>query len=83
MQPRPADLTQIAVRRGRFNRDAVASYIDGRMEVEPHGPREMPVWARRSPDAPEMRLTPQMIVEIVAYLETIQAKPELRPPTTN
>ncbi len=41
----PADLTALARRAGgRFDSQAVMSTIDGRRQVEAHGPREMPVW---------------------------------------
>ena len=42
----PADLTRIELRRGRFDPDFVASYIDGRLRVLGHGPGDMPVWGR-------------------------------------
>jgi mono/diheme cytochrome c family protein len=74
----PADLTRIAARRGRFDASEVAAFIDGRSAVEAHGPREMPVWGRKDPERrepameEEKYLTPQMIAELVAYLETLQ-----------
>ena len=41
----PTDLTGIARRAGgRFEEARVMRVIDGRREVEAHGPREMPVW---------------------------------------
>jgi len=42
----PADLTRIELRRGRFDPDFIASYIDGRVRVAEHGPGDMPVWGR-------------------------------------
>ncbi len=42
----PADLTRIELRRGRFDPDFIASYIDGRVRVWEHGPGDMPVWGR-------------------------------------
>ena len=42
----PADLTRIELRRGRFDPDFLASFIDGRVRVEEHGPGDMPVWGR-------------------------------------
>jgi mono/diheme cytochrome c family protein len=78
MRPPPADLTRIAARRGRFVADSVAAYIDGRLDVERHGPRGMPVWGRKLDDRleraleEEMKLSPQMIADLVAYLETRQ-----------
>jgi hypothetical protein len=72
LEPRPADLTRIAVRRGVFDPDTVASYIDGRVEVARHGPREMPVWGRTDRAEPQVQLTPGRIGDIVAYLATLQ-----------
>lgn len=44
----PADLTQIAKRRGgKFPVAEIAAYIDGRTEVRAHGSRDMPVWGER------------------------------------
>jgi mono/diheme cytochrome c family protein len=44
----PADLTQIAKRRGgEFPVAEIAAYIDGRSEVQAHGSRDMPVWGER------------------------------------
>lgn len=79
----PADLTRIALRRGAFDPDFIARYIDGRIRVEAHGPSDMPVWGRRLDDRndalyEESRLTPGAISLIVAYLESIQVEPELR-----
>ena len=77
-QPRPADLTRIAARRGRFDAQEVAAFIDGRLAVESHGPRDMPVWGRKKVDRAEpayeeeLHLDPRMIDEVVAYLETLQ-----------
>jgi hypothetical protein len=50
----------------------VASYIDGRVEVARHGPREMPVWGRTDRAEPQVQLTPGRIGDIVAYLATLQ-----------
>ena len=44
----PADLTQIAKRRGgEFPMAEIAAYIDGRTKVQAHGSRDMPVWGER------------------------------------
>ena len=44
----PADLTQIAKRRGgHFPEAQIAAYIDGQKDVRAHGSREMPVWGLR------------------------------------
>jgi mono/diheme cytochrome c family protein len=78
MRPAPSDLTTLAARRGEFSAERVAAYVDGREYVEQHGPRGMPVWGRRLDDRlersleQELRLSPQMIAEITAYLELQQ-----------
>jgi mono/diheme cytochrome c family protein len=44
----PADLTQIAKRRGgQFPVADIAAYIDGRADVRAHGTRDMPVWGEQ------------------------------------
>jgi mono/diheme cytochrome c family protein len=44
----PADLTQIAKRRGgQFPVAEIAAHIDGRADVRAHGSRDMPVWGER------------------------------------
>lgn len=44
----PADLTQIAKRRGgQFPVAEIAAHIDGRADVQAHGSRDMPVWGER------------------------------------
>jgi hypothetical protein len=81
MEPPPADLTGIARRNGgSFVEDRVASYIDGRVPVERHGPSDMPVWGRTLDDRKELsleqekKLTAGMIADIVAYLKTLQRR---------
>ncbi len=75
---KPADLTTIAQRNGNvFRADTVAAFVDGRTQVEAHGTREMPVWGRVLDDRnqaldQELKLTPEWIAQIVAYLETLQ-----------
>jgi mono/diheme cytochrome c family protein len=45
LNPKPADLTTIAKRSGGvFPAERMFEIIDGRKEVEAHGPRTMPVW---------------------------------------
>jgi mono/diheme cytochrome c family protein len=76
--PPPPDLTRIAERNGgQFQADSVAARIDGRVVVRAHDPSEMPVWGRTLDDrnaalAEELKLTPALIAEIVAYLATLQ-----------
>lgn len=54
--------------------DKVARAIDGRAEVEAHGPREMPVWGERFSAANhgEERKVKSIIRKLVAYLQSIQ-----------
>jgi mono/diheme cytochrome c family protein len=79
-EPPAPDLTSIAARQRVFDSDRIAAYIDGRMDVARHGTRDMPVWGRKLDDrlegglVQETRLSPQTILEIVAYLETLQAQ---------
>lgn len=48
LRTEPADLTQIAKRRGgEFPVAEIAAYIDGRKDVRAHGSRDMPVWGER------------------------------------
>lgn len=65
----PSDLTTLKQDNGGvFPADSVHQYIDGRIEVEAHGPREMPVWGNVWPEDE----ADQRIGEIVAYIESIQ-----------
>ena len=54
--------------------DKVARAIDGRAEVEAHGPREMPVWGERFSDEGHAgeRQVRKRIAKLVAYLQSIQ-----------
>jgi len=54
--------------------DKVARAIDGRAEVEAHGPREMPVWGERfsSESHGDERQVKARIAKLVAYLQSIQ-----------
>jgi mono/diheme cytochrome c family protein len=77
----PTDLTDVALRRGGFDADFVAQFIDGRIRVEEHGTSDMPVWGRRFDDrnaemAQEALLTRGAISLIVEYLQSVQVEPE-------
>ena len=72
------DLRQIAARDdGRFDRDRIAEWIEGRSTPEAHGPRTMPVWGERLSveyerfprvdDLVGARLDP-----VLAYLRSVQ-----------
>lgn len=70
----PADLTQLAKRSGGvFPQGAVIETIDGRKDVEAHGPRDMPVWGYRPMrgDEPGRKTREQALVD---YLGRIQEK---------
>jgi len=79
---KPADLTHIAARRGgQFPADEIARFIDGRADVEAHGPREMPVWGRvlSRPIAPEStgeEVVRGQLYVLVEYLRSIQVPVE-------
>ncbi len=74
----PANLTQIAKRRGgRFPEGEMARYIDGRFELAAHGSREMPIWGTRfGSDVPEAGVSEEIvrgkILTLVEYLKSIQ-----------
>ena len=77
----PADLTQIAARRGgEFPRLEIAYVIDGRFEVGAHGSREMPVWGTAFREGlPDDELGEAIvrgrIEALVEYLVSIQRAP--------
>jgi len=72
------DLTRLWERYGSpLSRDELAAFIDGRREVEAHGPRNMPVWGvRLYEDYPQTSGTEAVrkgTVEIlIDYLESVQ-----------
>jgi mono/diheme cytochrome c family protein len=74
----PADLTQIAARRGgSFPKGEIARFVDGRFAVTAHGTREMPVWGERlGEQIPEADVSEEVvrgqIGVVVEYLQTIQ-----------
>jgi mono/diheme cytochrome c family protein len=57
-----------------LDENKVARAIDGRLEVQAHGPRDMPVWGERfyaEPHGNEL-LVESRITKLVAYLQSIQ-----------
>ncbi len=80
MNPKPADLTQLAKRAGgTFPFAAVTATIDGRGTLRAHGDPDMPVWGEvlRNEEGPALdkeTRTRAKLVQITAYLESIQAK---------
>ena len=72
----PADLTQIAARRGgTFPALEVAEIIDGRRAVRAHGPREMPVWGERFTETQAPGVGRQSAVrgEVLLYVEFLRS----------
>ena len=75
---RTPDLTRLHERYGSpLPRDRIASFIDGRVDVEAHGPRDMPVWGERWAERiPEPGVSDEIvrgkIVVLVEYLKSIQ-----------
>jgi mono/diheme cytochrome c family protein len=78
----PGDLTQLtAGNDGTFPLEHVFAVIDGREEVEAHGPRRMPVWGDRymtdvmteyGPDEMNELRVRNRIYELVHYIQSIQ-----------
>jgi mono/diheme cytochrome c family protein len=77
---KPADLTQLSKKNnGTFPFWRVFRVIDGREEIKGHGPRDMPIWGQEflvqagsSPVAQSQ--VRGRIMELIYYLESIQAK---------
>ncbi len=80
MTPKPADLTQLAKRAGgTFPSAAVTATIDGRGTLRAHGDPDMPVWGEilskeEGPALDKETRTRTKLMQITAYLESIQAK---------
>jgi mono/diheme cytochrome c family protein len=75
----PANLRRLSERYGNpLPEKRIAQFIDGRAEVEAHGPRDMPVWGERlsAESAGDERQTRALIAKLVAYLQSIQAGPQ-------
>lgn len=82
---RPADLTRLMQDNGGvFPTARVYNTIDGRLAVEAHGPRAMPVWGQRySEEAARSEPDPYLgeaavrvrIIGLIDYLYQIQARP--------
>ena len=74
----PADLTRISERRdGSFPSAQIAAFIDGRIDIEAHGSRDMPVWGRDfaeqvGSDATGDELVRGRLLVLVEYLRSIQ-----------
>lgn len=75
----PANLRRLSERYGNpLPEKRIAQFIDGRAEVEAHGPRDMPVWGERlsAESAGDERQTRALIAKLVAYLQSIQTGPQ-------
>lgn len=76
----PADLTQIAKRRdGTFPKSEIIQYIDGRMSVDAHGTREMPIWGSKFSELTGGgefgdESARGKVTTLVEYLESIQVR---------
>lgn len=77
----PPDLRRIAERNGgTFQPNAVAAIIDGRTMPGGHGSEELPIWGWKGLRARKADKGPtQAMREVLAYLESIQVKPEAKP----
>jgi mono/diheme cytochrome c family protein len=79
---RPSDLTKLTKRFGMpLARNKLAEYIDGRIDVKAHGPREMPVWGERFDQElgqgmlsteDSKRRTIDVIIEFLISIQAIQ-----------
>ncbi|MGH0028810.1 MAG: c-type cytochrome [Myxococcota bacterium] len=74
----PSDLRRIAERRGgEFPAGEIARKIDGRFEIDAHGPRDMPIWGRTfTADVPDAAAAESIargrVAVLVEYLKSIQ-----------
>jgi mono/diheme cytochrome c family protein len=81
LQVPPPDLRRIAIRRGgAFPGGEISRMVDGRFELAPHGPREMPVWGQAfGSNLPAAGMGESAargeIAVLVEYLKSIQDSP--------
>lgn len=78
---KPSDLTQIKKRNsGTFPAIEIYEVIDGRIELNVHGTRDMPIWGSRYEAESWLDVSPKFaetitrgkILELILYLNTIQ-----------
>jgi mono/diheme cytochrome c family protein len=78
LRPAPADLTGLSNKYGLIPaREKLIQFIDGRLKVGAHGPREMPVWGERFSWEPgsgqaDIRETIDAIVEYLISIQKVQ-----------
>lgn len=90
LSTRPTDLRLLSKIYGDpLQEDQIARFMDGRADVEAHGPRDMPVWGEEMWRNPEGQGNPNQVsdsvAEIIRYLQSIQitgrrASQEQKPP---
>ena len=71
----PANLRRLSERLGNpLPEDQIARFIDGRVDIRAHGPRDMPVWGNRfyEESGGNERQAQKRIAELAAYLQSIQ-----------
>jgi mono/diheme cytochrome c family protein len=82
LSTRPSNLRLLSARYGNpLPEDQIARFIDGRLDVKAHGPRDMPVWSETAIN--EEGHAKRWVAEVVAYLQSIQKREQnaLRPST--
>ncbi len=77
LSTRPSNLRLLSARYGSpLPADQIAQFIDGRVDVKAHGPRDMPVWGESAWAKPEgtsgSLQVKSWVAKVVAYLESIQ-----------
>lgn len=76
----PADLTAISRRYGEFPAGRIRETIDGRLLIDSHGRREMPVWGyefwvESGADRQAEREMHALIEKLLDHLRTLQREP--------
>ncbi len=73
LSTRPSNLRLLSERYGNpLPEDQIAQFIDGRVDVKAHGPRDMPVWGETATS--ETGQAKRWVAELVAYLQSIQKR---------
>jgi len=79
LSTRPSNLQLLSARYGNpLPEDQIARFIDGRVDVKAHGPRDMPVWGETAWAKPQGTSGPSQVkswvAKVVAYLQSIQKR---------